>query len=78
VAVASGQTYQAAAEAAGRGSNDAVSQLVSRFNREALAALNHAMAVIRPSYTVLRTVRAFWPKRAVGRIMNGMARPPGR
>lgn len=39
LAVAGGQTYQAAAEAAGRRSNDAVSQLVSRFNREALAAL---------------------------------------
>ena len=39
LAVASGQTYQAAAEAAGRRSNDAVSQWVSRFNRDALAAL---------------------------------------
>jgi len=39
LAVAAGQTYQAAAEAAGRKSNDAVSQLVSRFNQEGLAAL---------------------------------------
>jgi transposase len=37
--VSEGKTYQAAAEAAGRKSNDAVSQLVSRFNREGLAAL---------------------------------------
>lgn len=39
LAVAEGKTYQAAAEAAGRKSNDAVSQLVSRFNQEGLAAL---------------------------------------
>lgn len=39
LAVADGQTYQAAAEVAGRKSNDAVSQLVSRFNQEGLAAL---------------------------------------
>lgn len=39
LAVAKGKTYQAAAEAAGRKSNDAVSQLVSRFNQEGLAAL---------------------------------------
>lgn len=39
LAVADGKTYQAAAEVAGRKSNDAVSQLVSRFNKEGLAAL---------------------------------------
>jgi transposase len=39
LAVASGQSYTAAARAAGRRSNDAVSQLVSRFNREGLAAI---------------------------------------
>ncbi|MCI0398397.1 MAG: helix-turn-helix domain-containing protein [Chloroflexi bacterium] len=39
LAVAEGQTYQAAAATAGRKSNDAVSQLVSRFNQEGLAAL---------------------------------------
>jgi transposase len=39
LAVAAGQTYQAAAETAGRKSNDAVSQLVHRFNQEGLAAL---------------------------------------
>lgn len=39
LAVAEGKTYQAAAEAAGRKSNDAVSHLVSRFNQEGLAAL---------------------------------------
>ena len=39
LAVASGQSYTAAARAAGRRSNDAVSQLVSCFNREGLAAI---------------------------------------
>lgn len=39
LAVAEGKTYLRAAEAAGRKSNDAVSQLVSRFNQEGLAAL---------------------------------------
>ena len=39
LAVADGQDYTAAARAAGRRSGDAVSQLVSRFNREGLAAI---------------------------------------
>lgn len=39
LAITDGQSYQAAAKAAGRQSNDAVSHLVSRFNREGLAAL---------------------------------------
>ncbi len=38
LAVADGKTYVAAAQAAGRRSNDAVSKLVSRFNQEGLAA----------------------------------------
>jgi transposase len=39
LAVAAGKSYGAAAQAAGRKSNDAVSRLVSRFNCEGLAAL---------------------------------------
>ena len=39
LAVAEGKTYGAAAQAAGRRSNDAVSQLVARFNQEGLVAL---------------------------------------
>jgi transposase len=39
LAVANGLNYQAAAQAAGRRAGDAVAQLVSRFNREGLAAL---------------------------------------
>jgi len=39
LAVADGESYIAAARVAGRRSDDAVSQLVSRFNREGLAAI---------------------------------------
>jgi transposase len=39
LAVADGKSYGAAAQAAGRRSNDAVSQLVSRFNQEGVAAV---------------------------------------
>lgn len=39
LAVVDGESYTAAARAAGRRSGDAVSQLVSRFNREGLAAI---------------------------------------
>jgi len=39
LAVAAGQTYTAAAHAAGRRSGDAVAQLVTRFNQHGLAAL---------------------------------------
>lgn len=39
LAVANGKTYVEAAQAAGRRSDDAVSQLVSRFNQEGLGAI---------------------------------------
>jgi transposase len=39
LAVADGKSYTAAAKAAGRRSGDAVSDLVSRFNREGMAAI---------------------------------------
>jgi transposase len=39
LAVADGKSYGAAGQATGRRSNDAVAQLVSRFNQEGLAAL---------------------------------------
>lgn len=39
LAVANGQSYVDAAKAAGRRSGDAVSQLVSRFNQEGIAAI---------------------------------------
>jgi len=40
IAVADGSDYQEAAQSAGRKSGDAVSHLVTRFNREGLAALD--------------------------------------
>ena len=40
LAVADGADYQSAARAAGRASGDAVSHLVTRFNREGVAALD--------------------------------------
>ncbi len=39
LAVADGKSYTAAAKGAGRRSGDAVSDLVSRFNREGMAAI---------------------------------------
>ena len=39
LAVASGLSYSASAQACGRRSGDAIAQLVERFNREGLAAL---------------------------------------
>lgn len=39
LAVADGKTYRAAAQAAGHKSNDAVSKLVGRFNKEGVCAL---------------------------------------
>jgi transposase len=39
LAVADGKSYTAAAKAAGRRSGDAISDLVSRFNREGIAAI---------------------------------------
>ena len=62
LAVASGQSYTAAARAAGRRSNDAVSQLVSRFNREGLAAIEprHTVAVPR-RFMGWRNGSVSWP-----------------
>src|SRR5215216_5692904 len=42
VAVADGQTYTVAAQSAGRRSGDGVAQLVGRFNRDGLPALDTA------------------------------------
>jgi transposase len=51
--VAEGKSYTEAAKAAGRRSGDAVSHLVSRFNREGLAALEPGHGGGRkPTYTV--------------------------
>lgn len=64
LAVAEGCTYTKAARRAGRRSNDAVSQLVSRFNAEGLAALlrragqgSKARYTVREREAVLAAVR---------------------
>ena len=69
LAVAAGASYLAAAHATGRRSNDAVSHLVSRFNREGLAALEprhggHPQIIYGP------------PERE--RILMEFQRPPDR
>jgi len=58
LAVAAGASYTAAARAAGRRSNDAVAQLVARFNREGLQAVvpRHGGGRL-PTYTVVERTR---------------------
>jgi transposase len=52
LAVADGKSYTAAAKAAGRRSGDAVSNLVSRFNQQGLAAIEpHHGGGPNPTYT---------------------------
>jgi transposase len=58
LAVAAGATFTAAARAAGRRSNDAVAQLVSRFNREGLEAVVPRHGGGRsPTYTSVERTR---------------------
>lgn len=69
LAVADGQSYIAAARAAGRRSDDAVAQLVSRFNREGLAAIEPRHGGGRPVvYGVAERKR----------ILVELQRPPDR
>jgi transposase len=69
LAVARGDTYQAAARAAGRRSGDAVSHLVARFNAESLAALPPRHGGGRsPAYD----------QAARERILREVQRPPTR
>jgi len=73
LAVADGATYQAAAQAAGRRSNDAVAHLVARFNQIGLDALvpGHAGGPL-PTYTaaarerILRAARRMPDREAAG------------
>lgn len=69
LAVADGQTYAAAAKAAGRRSGDAVAHLVARFNQSGLAA-------IEPGHGGGPAVRYTLTERA--RILAEAARPPDR
>ena len=67
LAVAGGASYTGAARLAGRRSGDAVSQLVARFNREGLAALE-------PRHGGCRA--ATYDAAARGRILREVARTP--
>jgi hypothetical protein len=69
LAVADGQSYTAAATAAGRRSGDAVAQLVARFNQDGLAALEprHGGGQARQ-----------YGQTEQARILAEMQRPPDR
>ena len=69
LAVAAGQTYAAAAHAAGRRSGDAVAHLVARFNQQGIAAIvpGHGGGP-PPTYTVAERTR----------ILAEARRPPDR
>ena len=79
LAVAKGKTYGAAAQAAGRRSNDAVSQLVSRFNQEGMAAVEprHGGGPGGSSMEQL-SKPAFWPKSDENRRWPRTGRRRGR
>jgi transposase len=69
LAVAAGQSFTAAAHAAGRRSGDAVAHLVARFNRDGLAALQPRHGGGQPKlYTTA----------AQARILREVRRPPDR
>ena len=59
LAVAAGPNYQEAAHVAGRRAGDTVAQLVSRFNREGLAALALDTAVVLSRSTTALRVSGF-------------------
>jgi transposase len=66
LAVADGASYQAAAYAAGRRSNDAVAQLVARFNTDGLAAIAPRHGQGRPPrYTAAQRERILQEARRV-------------
>ena len=75
LAVAAGQTYTAAAHAAGRRSGDAVAHLVTRFNQHGLAAIvpGHGGGP-PPTYTVAERTRILAAaRRAPDREREGTA-----
>jgi transposase len=79
LAVAEGKSYTAAAKAAGRRSGDAVSGLVSRFNREGLGALQPGHGGGRqPIYAASEWERILAEARRKPDRGRRMAPPPGR
>ena len=77
LAVAAGQSYTAAAYAAGRRSGDAVAQLVTRFNQHGLVAIVPGHGGGSPPIRS-RNARASWRKSAARLTANGTGLPPGR
>ena len=77
LAVAAGQSYSAAAQAAGRRSGDAVAHLVTRFNQHGLAASSLGMAVALRLPIPWPNAIASLPKPAARQSVNAIARLPG-
>ena len=79
LAVADGESYTDAAKAAGRRSGEAVSRLVSRFNREGLAALEPRHGGGPPViYADVPSADVSSPRRAGVRREMRTELPPGR
>ena len=78
LAVADGQSYTAATQAAGRRSGDAVSQLVSRFNSEGLAAIEPRHGGAPPPSTAWKNANVFWPSSIVHPTARKTERRLGR
>ena len=78
LAVADGESYTDAAKAAGRRSGDAVSRLVSRFNREGLAAIEPRHGGGPPTIYAEPSASASWPRCAADHTERRTAPPPGR
>ncbi len=71
LAVAAGQSYTTAAQAAGRRAGDAVSQLVARFDRQGCAAVAPGHSGDRRHATRPLCRSAFWRRPGVHRIESG-------
>jgi hypothetical protein len=79
LAVADGKSYTAAAKAGGRRSGDAVSDLVSRFNREGMAAIEpRHMGAVQGSPTPPESASASSKRRVGPPIARRTGVQPGR
>jgi hypothetical protein len=78
LAVAAGQSYTAAAHAAGRRSGDAVAHLVSRFNHDGVAAVEPRHGGGRRRCTPAPSATGSWRKLDVLQTRSVTARRGGR